>query len=606
MNTLPARSAPHALIAARGGPRPVRLRLLALAAATALGLAQAPARALDFDTVALSGSTVLPLASGATTHYLFGLRTPTLADDGWVGFAPGDVNAIAGFMIGVPGEVRRVVSSGETLGGSALGVLRQLRVDSGQNVSLTLGLSPGAATYLHYTGTADGSGATALAKVPSANTTAIYNKPGGGGTIGFELLPGGQQLVHAFSASGTFFEAGRLAADSAHSVLVRTGTTATRILDLPALGAPGVGTPAAGRSWANVQAVGGDASGRSFLFGQQAGIAPTIDGAQLKSNLVEVRPDGVQVAIVFPGSSVPGVARPFQGIHSGLAQFASNAQGSLAFRGEFGRNTTDERKLSGALLRYDAGATAAESRLRAVALPGDTVPGLVSGGGTAVTFGHKLVPDSGASLSPLAMLPDNLVTDSARGLAINDAGAIAFVSAVTALPAAAGYGVFLSQADGSFATLATTGTIAGGLAPDADASFAKFHDVTINNSGLVVFSATLAGAAGRQGLWYGHGAADLHALVVEGQTIEVLPGVFKTVGDLSTDLHELADTRITALDDGLNNAGQFAFSVRFTDGSEAVLRTALVSSVPEPGAWWLMAGGLVWLGGRARRRAATA
>lgn len=595
MNTLPTPS-PR-------GRRPVHLRRLALAAAAALSLAQAPAWALAFETVALSGTTVLPYASGGTTAYAFGLRPPTLADDGWVGFAPGDANALAGFMVGVPGEVRRVVSGGETLGGSAVGALRQLRVDEGQRVSLTLGLSPGAATYLHYTGSADGSGAAALLQVPSAATTAVYNRAGLGGAIGFELLPGGQQLVHAFNASGSSFEAGRLAADGAHSVLVRTGSSATRILGLPALGAPGVGTPAAGRSWANVQAVGGDASGRSFLFGQQANTAPTIDGAQLKSNLVEVRPDGVQVAIVFPGSSVPGVARPLQGIHGGLAQFASNAQGSLAFRGEFGRNTTDERKLSGALLRYDAGATVAESRLRAVALPGDTVPGLLSVNGTAVTFGHKLVPDSGASLSPLAMLPDNLVTDSARGLAMNDAGTIAFVSAVTAAPAAAGYGVFLSQADGSFATLASSGTIAGGLAPDAEASFAKFHDVTINNSGLVVFSATLAGAAGRQGLWYGHEAADLRALVVEGQTIELLPGVFKTVGDLSTNLHELEDTRITALDDGLNNAGQFAFSVRFTDGSEALLRTALVSSVPEPAAWWLMAGGLALLGALARRRA---
>lgn len=597
MNTLP--------ITASRGRHPVQRRRLALAAAAALSLAQAPAQALTFDTVALSGTTVLPYASGATISYAFGLRPPTLADDGWVGFAPGDANAVAGFMVGVPGEVRRVVSGGETLGGSAVGALRQLRVDSGQNVSLTLGLSPGTATHLHYTGIADGSGAAVLAKVPSAATTAVYNKPGDGGTIGFELLPGGQQLVHAVNASGSSFEAGRLAADGSHSVLVRTGSSATRILGLPSVGAPDVGTPAAGRSWASVQAVGGDASGRSYLYGRQSGTGLTVNFVPVVSNLVEVRPDGSQVSLLHPGSRVPGVNRPSLGINDGTAQFASNAQGSLVFRADFGIDTTDQRKLYGAILRYDAAASVADSRLRAVALPGDTVPGLVSGNGTAVTFGHKLVPDSGGSLSALSMLPDNLVTDSARGLALNDAGTLAFVSAVTALPASAGYGVFLAQADGSFATLATTGTIAGGLAPDADAPFAKFHDVTINNAGLVVFSATLAGAAGRQGLWYGHGAADLQALVVEGQTIELLPGVFKTVGDLSSNLHELSDTRITALDDGLNEAGQFAFSVRFTDGSEAVLRTALVSSVPEPAAWWLMAGGLAGLGGWARRRAAT-
>ena len=109
-------------------------------------------------------------------------------------------------------------------------------------------------------------------------------------------------------------------------------------------------------------------------------------------------------------------------------------------------------------------------------------------------------------------------------------------------------------------------------------------------------------AASRQGLWFGSGAADMQLLAVEGQAIEVLPGVFKTIGNLDTGLHDLADRNITALDDGLNNQGQFAFSVIFTDGTQAVLRTDLVSAVPEPGNWALLLVGLTVVAGAARRR----
>ncbi|MEO3690257.1 DUF7453 family protein [Roseateles paludis] len=544
-------------------------------AALLLGLASA-AQALDFQTIALSGTTALPFAAGSSTSYQFGLRQVSIAEDGWVGFAPGSSLTAAHFMVGEPGTVRRVVSGGESLLGSTVGALRSLRVDDGQQVALTVSLASAINTQLHYTALADGSGAPALVKVPSPATTAVYNRVGGGGSIGFELLPGGQQWVHASNSSGSSFEAGRLSAAEDYTTLVRTGSASTAKLALPSTGIAGVGTPASGRSWASVQAVGGTLAGNTLLYGLQVGSGITSEGVQMRGNLVELRADGSSVSIVHPGSTVPGAPQPFAGISAGAAQFAANTAGQLVFRGDFGRNTTFDRKLFGGLLRYDG------STLSILALPGAAVPGL-----SGVSFGHKILPD-GATLSPLSMLPDNLVLDSARGLALNQSGTAAFVSAITGAPAVAGYGVFLSHADGSFATLATTSNIQAQLAPGASAGFAKFHDVALNDSGLAVFSATLVGGDSRQGLWYGHSAADLQLLVLEGQEIEVLPGVFKTVGNLDTGLHELMDTRITALDDGLNNAGQFAFSVTFTDGSEAVLRTALVSSVPEPASALLM------------------
>lgn len=590
----PARAFP----AGRAPRRPAAV-LSRLAAAAALAAAGA-AQAVTFEVVALSGTTALPFASAASSSFGLGLRQVTIADDGWVGFspsAPGGATAAA-FMIGVPGQVLAAASVGSPLDGSAVTTLRTLRVDNGRRVAFTA--SPAGSIGLQYVS----EDLAAAAPLRAAATGIVYNRSTSpNGPIGFELLAGGARLVSAATATGTPYEAGGVDAAGAWHPTVRSSDAASRAL--PTTGVPGIGTPGAGRTFSSAATVGGNAQGLGFVYGLQTGGGSTIDGTAVRGNLVEVRADGSRTAIVFPGSTVPGAGLPSQGINPALAQFAS-AGSTLALRADFGRNTVFDRRLSGAILRYRSGADPADSRLSVVALPGATVPGLVSGGNTAVSFGHQVGVDGSGTLAPLSMLPDNLVLDSARGLAVNEGGDIAFVSAVTAAPAAAGYGVFVAAGDGSFRTLATGGTLTAGLAPGvAGASFAKFHDVALNDGGLVVFSATLNGADGRQGYWLGHDAADLQLLAVEGETIEVLPGVFKTVGDLSTSLHELDDTRNTPLDDGLANSGQFAFSVRFTDGSEAVLRTPLAAAVPEPGNAALLLAGL-GLGGLGLRRRARA
>lgn len=580
--------------ACRGHRSPRWRTRLAQAAAAAVLAASGAAQAVDFELVALSGHTPLPYSSGDTTSYLFGLRQPTIADDGWVGFAPGGQgNGISAFMIGVPGRVEHVATGATTVDGTLLATLRSLRVASGQRVSWSA--SPAGSIVLHY-------GSDDLSQAPSTRVAAsglVYNRSSPGGPMSFELLADGTQLLRAATSNGTTYEASRLDSAGAYSALVLSNNAASRAL--PTQAVPGVANAAAGRTFASAAVVGGNSTGLSFVYGLQSGNALNVDGAQVRGNLVEALADGSRRSIVHPGSAVPGVALPSQGINAGLAQFASSGS-TVAFRNDFGRNTTFDRKLTGAILRFDAAANPAASTLQVVALPGATVPGLVSGAGTAVTFGHKILPDGSGSLSPLSMLPDNLVEDAARGLAVNADGTVAFVSPVTAAPAAAGYGVFLSRSDGSFSTLATSATITAGTAPGGVGTFAKFHDVAINDNGLAVFSATLTGSDSRQGYWYGHSADELALLVVEGQTLEVLPGVFKTVGNLSTSLHPLDDLVITPLDDGLGNSGHFAFSVIFTDGTEAVLRTPLASAVPEPQAAALWLAGLGLLGWLQRRR----
>ncbi len=144
---------------------------------------------------------------------------------------------------------------------------------------------------------------------------------------------------------------------------------------------------------------------------------------------------------------------------------------------------------------------------------------------------------------------------------------------------------------------------------NADERFNVFLDPTINAHGQTAFMAGLAGpgvsdAAGNVfGLWAQDRQGKLRMIVRAGQSLEVAPGDVRTI-------RAIAFASGAGGEDGraqgLNDLGQVAFRLRFTDGTSGVFLSS-AASVPEPAGALLLSVGCVvaaWLYGprRARRR----
>jgi sugar lactone lactonase YvrE len=156
---------------------------------------------------------------------------------------------------------------------------------------------------------------------------------------------------------------------------------------------------------------------------------------------------------------------------------------------------------------------------------------------------------------------------------INAAGHVAFWAQVrTPGGTPAGNGVWRSE-PGLLRPLAVTGQEVPG-AP-AGTLFSNMQPPALNDQDQVAFFASLSGpgvtSANDGSLWRADEDGDLTLIAREGDTLEVLAGDHRTISAIQF-LHGSAgeDGRPC----GLNDAGQVAFAVEFTDGTAAVSVTA--------------------------------
>ena len=103
------------------------------------------------------------------------------------------------------------------------------------------------------------------------------------------------------------------------------------------------------------------------------------------------------------------------------------------------------------------------------------------------------------------------------------------------------------------------------------------NELTMNKNSQVAFLASVSGIGPdlRRGLFATDTSGSLHPIIVYGDMIEVSPGDFRQVDDINFDGGRFNPGS------GLNDLGEVAFAVRFTDGSGGVFVSTAVA-IPEP------------------------
>ena len=164
---------------------------------------------------------------------------------------------------------------------------------------------------------------------------------------------------------------------------------------------------------------------------------------------------------------------------------------------------------------------------------------------------------------------------------VDDAGRVAFNAHFVdgAAGSTRGYGIwFGAAADPSL--IVRSGSHAPGT--PAGVNFSYLGALSLNDAGQLMIVGILTGpgvdATNEAGFWVADGPGDIRLVVRYGDLLEVLPGDFRTVEEVTLiGISGTGDGRPSAF----NDLGQFAFRASFTDGSEGIFVSNL--AVPEPG-----------------------
>ena len=334
-------------------------------------------------------------------------------------------------------------------------------------------------------------------------------------------------------------------------------------------GDPAPGLPPGSR-FLNLATPSVNASGAVLL---QATATSALPGAPVVVGIWAGPPDNLRpvVTSVTPAPDAPG--RTMSSF--GVARL--NDAGRIAFMG-FLNADSDEQRLSDVGIWAGAGVPGG---VRGIALEGRQAPGFEDG----VVF--------------RASAPGDFITyDAFKNPSLGNGGHVAF--AATVFGGSTDFfhndGVWVSGPVGGPKPPALTsvaregdhppgtpdGTLFAGIL-SGDDLIAAFESPLINASGQVAFEALTSGPLGQfgRGIWATDPAGVLHLVAHTGAEFEVAPGDVRQVELIKLNAGgSSADGQLSAF----NDAGQLAFGLRFTDGSEGVF----VATVPEPAA-------IVWL-----------
>ncbi len=264
-------------------------------------------------------------------------------------------------------------------------------------------------------------------------------------------------------------------------------------------------------------------------------------------------------------AALAGTAAPAGGNYSGtFSQPVLNDLGHIAFRASLTGGTSTTGIFAGA----------AGFPLATIALQGSAAPA----GGNYTGFGTPR---------------------------LNTAGQVAFAANLSGL--ATPRGIFVGTPGSGVSTIAVAGT----TSPDGIGIYSTINtNIAFNAAGQVAFLSSLTGqgvtAASDNGLFAGAPGAVVK-IVREGDVIDIDPGELIVNRTVSGILFQTGSGGEDGNAMGLNDSGQLAYRLTFTDGSSGIF-TSFIAPVPEPSAILLGTGAahLLAVGVRrcrARRRA---